>query len=181
MFELLTNVATGGLTGLLGSIGATLIGAWKAKKNHEYELEARRLDHEHDREMRRFDIAEMEAEAKRVDKQMAHETVLAREEAHTEGMLASYKEAGRALYRGESKLLRIADFVRVLVRPTALTIVAGFTIAIYFSSAANSEIREQITATILYLLTMMFVWYFNGRHIEKAEKTTTPAGRREGV
>ncbi len=158
MLDLLTNALSGGATGIIGSLSAGFFSAWKARQNHKHEIELRKLD-----------LQEMEREAANAEKQMAHETRLAEQEGKTKGMLASYAEAGSAYYGGDSTLLRVADFVRKMVRPVVLVTLSGFVMAIYFTTDQLC-IREQITAMTVYLFSTAVIWYFGGRHMEKAER-----------
>ncbi len=154
MLDLLVSVASGGATGLLGALFSGAMGVWKSKEAHKREIAIRRLD-----------IEEMKQEAVIAESQMAHETEMAREQAESQARMASYSMASAPLYAGDSKLLQMADFIRALIRPTTLALLALFSIAIYFTSTADRQ--DTIAATILYLFSTAVVWYFGGRQLER--------------
>ncbi len=153
--DLIGNVMTGGATGLLGALGSAALGIWRNHQNHKQELA-----------MRALDIKELELEAAQAERQNAHETEMADKKYASEGLQASYREATRPLYEGDSTLLRIADFIRTLVRPVTLATLSGFVIAIYFTTADES-IRDDLVSTVRYLFSAVIVWYFGGRQLEK--------------
>ena len=155
MLDLLANVATGGLTGILGTAATGALSIWRAKQQHAHDMDARRLE-----------IQEMKLEAERADRQMAHETALAETEAAGAALQGSYAEAAARYSEGDSPLLHWADFVRAMVRPVLLLLLVAFSAAIYFHSD-DDGIRQQITATVLYLTTAAGVWYFGGRQLGK--------------
>ena len=155
MFEAIGSVLTGGLTGIVGTVATGALSIWRAKQQHAHDMDARRLE-----------IQEMRLEAERADRQMAHETALAETEAAGLALQASYAEAGARYSEGDSQLLHLADFIRALVRPVLLLLLMGLSAAIFFTSD-DAGIREQITATVLYLTTAAGTWYFGGRQLSK--------------
>lgn len=169
--ELLSNVLSGGVTGLIGA-GITRLAEYKTKK----------LEFEHEGHMKELDLKIMAEE-------WAHRTQIASVEADAkieagdiEAFKASFNEpelySGKVatLTRWQSWVLVLLDFVRGVVRPGLTLYLCLITTYLYWDAHsiipgmgvdAATQLVGQIVNTVLYLTSVVICWWFGTRIKEK--------------
>jgi hypothetical protein len=181
MLGIISSIFSGGLTGLLGVAFQRFFDFLKVKQ----ELEMKRIDHEHEVNMRRID-GELMAQEWAARTQVATIEATARETVAAETSFASSFNMEPKQYSARAKigpvtgfLLVLLDVLRGIVRPgltiylcvittmiyiEARTIMAGLT----FITADAIKVHDHIISTILYLTTTCVLWWFGTRNSQKA-------------
>lgn len=172
--DIFSTVATGGITGVIGSV-FTGIMAYKEKG-------AQRA---HEKQMRDLDIQERKAEA---------EISLKQVEAETEGQIAmgelqafntslSSDQARYATGANEHWAFVIVDVIRGLMRP-ALTVGLSYALCqVIFDviealggwevvvAAQGMSIVNDLIQSLIYVTTTAIVWWFGSRAVQKGLTT----------
>ncbi len=173
IFELLTGVAAGGATGLLGTGLTGLLGFFTKRQANKQELALRAID---------LEIARAEgASAERIAELNAESEQV---QAEYDALNASYKHAmnrwteGYRLSPLQIWVLLAVDVIRGLMRPAITIALTAMTGIIYFTvlemtgigatDTEQADIRLQIVLTILYLNSSTVLWWFGGREVNKA-------------
>ena len=165
MFDAILSIATGGATGLLGTVLSGVLGFFKQRQAHAQELELRKLDLEMMDKEAQFALAQEEVKAESAERQ-----------AEWEGLKASYAEAsvrwsgGLPLTAGQGWCLVIVDLVRGLMRPGLTVGLVALVAVIYSTQKGGPDLEVQIVNTVLYLSTAATLWWFGSRQVEKALK-----------
>ena len=154
MLDLIGALLTGGATGLLGTAMTTVSDYFERRARHREAVEQGRLD---------VELARIEAESAERRGALALET--AEVEAETRALEASYADARQRLSApGEGGGIVAVDVVRGLTRPLITWLLVVLVAAIYWTSLpGETDLRERIIATVLYLATTCIVWWFGGR------------------
>lgn len=155
MLESILAIATGGATGLLGTLLSGAMGFFERRQRNRHEIELRRVDLEITR-----------SEAATVEKVAAIEA----ESTETQAELAAFAESHRAAAvrwsTGESGWLTFVDVVRGLMRPVLTVASLAAAIAIYWSlpfAPTGEEVAERVVDTVLYIATTTALWWFGTR------------------
>lgn len=183
MLAFIGSIFSGGITGLLGVGVQRFFDFLKVKQ----ELEIRKIDHEHEVNMRRID-GELMAQEWSARTQVATIEATAKETAASEASFAASFGAEPQQYSARAKigpvagfLLVLLDFLRGVVRPGLTVYLCAITTMIYFeartimSAAAFStgeaiRVHELIVSTILYLTTTCVLWWFGTRNRQRPPK-----------
>lgn len=161
--DLLMELASGGLTGFIGTIGASLLGAWKAKQEHEQRLDIMKLEHLHTQD-------EINLEADRREDELEIERDTAAIKADGKALAASYKLAGTEMTWEGSKLLEIAEYIRRTFRPKITLLLLILTGIIY--ATGTNEIRVMVAQSIIVLTGTAIGWFFGSREVNKRATAT---------
>ena len=160
--DLFSTVASGGATGLLGTLISGVLGLFKAKQDLKREIALRRLD---------IELAQAEgASAERVAVlDLEARTV----EAEYEALTASYREAARRWSKpGDHWAIIWVDVLRGATRP-GLTWLHLVLVAVIFFALSLAEavavhpLQKLIVHAVLYVYVSASVWWFGGRQVEK--------------
>jgi len=183
MLGLLGSIFSGGLTGLLGVAFQRFFDFLKVKQ----EIEMKKLDHEHEANMRKID-GELMAQEWAARTQVATIEATARETVAAETSFAASFNSEPKQYSAKVKLgpvtgflLVLLDFLRGIVRPGLTIYLCVITTMIYvearaimanvsFSTADAMAVHDHIISTILYLTTTCVLWWFGTRNSQKAPK-----------
>lgn len=155
--SIILSLLTGGATGLIGTALSGVMKFFTNKQEQSHELKVMEMELRHmDKEA---EVA-LKIEAK---KQEGKEAIAA-----WAGLEASYKEAGQRWSTGDSGWIVFVDVVRGLMRPLLTLLLVILMGAIYFTLAPEqTEMHDQIIATILYLATASVLWWFGSRAISR--------------
>jgi len=183
MLGLLGSIFSGGLTGLLGVAFQRFFDFLKVKQ----EIEMKKLDHEHEANMRKID-GELMAQEWAARTQVATIEATAKETVAAETSFAASFNSEPKQYSAKVKLgpvtgflLVLLDFLRGIVRPGLTIYLCVITTMIYvearaimanvsFSTADAMAVHDHIISTILYLTTTCVLWWFGTRNSQKAPK-----------
>lgn len=175
MWELITSLFGGGVTGLIGSI-VTQIFAFKTKK---LDLEASRDKYLHEREMREVDAKIMAQEWSSRIRVAEVEGASQEEVANARAFEASFNESAK--YSGgitptptQGWLLIGLDFARGIVRPGLTVYLCLLTTLLYvdahrllraedFTQTQAELLVTRVINMILYLTTVVVTWWFGTR------------------
>lgn len=174
MFELITSLFGGGLTGLIGSVVSRIFDY----KTKQLEITANQQKFAHDLAMRKAD-AEIMAQEWAARTRVAEVETAGREAvADAQAFAESFKEpprysAGATLTPAQTWLLVILDFTRGMVRPGLTIYLCVITTMVYLQarwllgpgikSDDSVQILNKIIAMILYLTTTCVLWWFGTR------------------
>ena len=180
MLGILGSIFSGGITGLLGVAFQRFFDFLKVKQ----ELELRKLDHEHEANMRRID-GELMAQEWAARTQVATIEATAKETVAAETSFAASFGMEPKQYSARAKigpvsgfLLVLLDFVRGIVRPGLTIYLCAITTLIYveartimaglsFATADAMRVHDLIVNTIMYLTTTCVLWWFGTRNSQK--------------
>ena len=180
MLGILGSIFSGGITGLLGVAFQRFFDFLKIKQ----EIAMRKLDHEHEVNMRRID-GELMAQEWAARTQVAtieatsKETVAAETScAASFGMEPKQYSARANIGPVTGFLLVLLDFLRGVVRPGLTVYLCAITTLIYiearaimagvsFVTADAILVHDRIISTILYLTTTCGLWWFGTRNSQK--------------
>lgn len=160
MFETLLS---GGLLGVLGSLGSNILGYFKAKQAHKQSIEVRKLDIVAAGKDHGYAMAQIEAEAKYRTQQLHIEADRDLSIAEVEALKTSYESV--KAYEGDNSWLIAAEFLRRITRPLLTFILVFLTSAIYFGSATDQQ--SLIAKAIVAMTAMVVSWWFADRQIAK--------------
>lgn len=181
MLALLGSIFSGGLTGLLGVAFQRFFDFLKVKQ----EIEMKKLDHEHEANMRRID-GEMLAQEWAARTQVATIEAEAKQTVAAEASFAASFNSEPKQYSAKVKVgpvtgffLVLLDFLRGIVRPGLTIYLCVITTMIYveartimagvaFATADAIRVHDLIVSTILYLTTTCVLWWFGTRNSQKA-------------
>ncbi len=151
MWELIASLLTGGATGLIGSVLSGGVEYFKQRQKNAHELLL------------------MDAERKTLELEIAGSERVAIIEGETKQqieesrLLATSIRADKATYsHGNSPWLVLVDVVRGLTRPVLTAFLGVFMMVLWFSTE-DAAIHSQISATVLYIATTCFFWWFGTR------------------
>lgn len=180
MLGILGSIFSGGITGLLGVAFQRFFDFLKVKQ----EIAMKKLDHEHEANMRRID-GELMAQEWAARTQVATIEATAKETVAAETSFAASFGMEPKQYSERATigpvtgfLLVLLDFVRGIVRPGLTIYLCAITTLIYveartimagvsFTSADAINVHDHIISTILYLTTTCVLWWFGTRHSQK--------------
>ena len=180
MLGILGSIFSGGITGLLGVAFQRFFDFLKVKQ----ELEMKKMDHEHEANMRRID-GELMAQEWAARTQVATIEATAKETVAAETSFAASFGMEPKQYSARANigpvtgfLLVLLDFLRGLVRPGLTVYLCAITTLIYvearaimasvsFTSADAINVHDHIISTILYLTTTCVLWWFGTRNSQK--------------
>jgi len=173
MLELFSSLATGGIVGILGSLGTGVLTYFtkKSERAHELEMEKARRD---------TAIAVTESKTKAA---IGVGELKAFSDSYKHDTTSLSSEAGKSSMVGRI-LFSIVDFIRALVRPAMCAILVWMTYHIYtdmntivvsfgaevFSVEDAVSIIKQVILLILSLTATAVGWYFSDRHLSKIFK-----------
>lgn len=181
MLGLLGSIFSGGLTGLLGVAFQRFFDFLKVKQ----EIEMKKMDHEHEANMRRID-GELMAQEWAARTQVATIEAEAKQTVAAEASFAASFNNEPKQYSAKVKigpvtgfLLVLLDFLRGIVRPGLTIYLCVITTMIYvearaimagvtFATADAIRVHDLIVSTILYLTTTCVLWWFGTRNSQKA-------------
>jgi len=181
MLGIISSIFSGGLTGLLGVGFQRFFDFLKIKQ----EIEMKRLDHEHEANMRKID-GELMAQEWAARTQVATIEATAKENVAAEASFAASFNSEPKQYSARAKigpftgfLLVLLDFLRGIVRPGLTIYLCAITTMIYieartimagvaFATTDAMRVHDHIISTILYLTTTCVLWWFGTRNSQKA-------------
>lgn len=181
MLAFLGSIFSGGLTGLLGVAFQRFFDFLKIKQ----ELEMKKLEFDHEINMRRID-GELMAQEWAARTQVATIEATAKENVAAEASFAASFSNEPKQYSAKVKVgpvagffLVLLDFLRGIVRPGLTIYLCVITTMIYLEARAimagvefltsdAMRVHEQIISTILYLTTTCVLWWFGTRNSQKA-------------
>jgi len=151
MWELIASLLTGGATGLLGSLFSGVLSYFNQRQKNAHDL----LLMEAERQTLELEIAGTERVAI-----IESESAMDIQESR---LLATSIRSDKASYSdGDSAWLVLVDVVRGLTRPILTAFLGIFMMVLWFSTE-DTELQAQITATVLYIATTCFFWWFGTR------------------
>lgn len=157
------SLLSGGLLGVVGSIGSNILGYFKAKQEHKQNIEVRKLDIVAAGKDHAYAMEQMKAEAEYRNEQLRIEAERDLTAAEYGALEASYKSI--SAYDGDSKLLIIAEFLRRITRPLLTFILVFLTSAIYFTSPDDQQ--ALIGRAVIAMTATVVSWWFADRQIAK--------------
>lgn len=182
MLESILSVASGGITGLLGSVFSNVFDYFKTKQKNSHELKL------------------MEAEQKYLQMEIQGEVQVARQkrkgmeaEADADMLQASYKADKRRFLAEKwvdpdttlggviAVLMAFVDFIRGMIRPVLVVGLTYVTTRLLsqayavmpdegMSPTQAFEVINSITNTVLYITSTAVLWYFGTRPVRNGEK-----------
>lgn len=151
MWELIASLLTGGATGLLGSLFSGVLSFFNQRQKNAHDL----LLMDADRKTLELEISGRE----RVEV-IKGETA---EQIEQSRLLATSIRADKATYsHGDSDWLVLVDVIRGLTRPVLTAFLGVFMMVLWFSTD-DAILQGKITATVLYIATTCFFWWFGTR------------------
>lgn len=159
MLDFILSAASGGLLGVVGSVGKAAVGMLQQKQSNKHEESIAKV--QADANVR---IATIEAEkgVKLADARRAQIDSQAKVED---------KKALQKAIDAEAKFvptgIKTLDFIRGVNRPAltwALLVMSGL---LFFSGYANDEIRASIADGVLFLASMATAYWFGDRPLKK--------------
>lgn len=165
--QTITDLASGGLLGVFGSLASNVLGIFKAREDHRQDLEMKKLDAQIDLRQGEQDItlAKLEADTRLNELQVLKETEESRAEA--QAYVASLESAAATGYQGESRLLRIAEFARKITRPALTAILVLFTMVAFFATA-DPVLKQTILNMLVAATATVIAWWFSDRTLGHA-------------
>lgn len=160
---MIDSLLSGGLLGVIGSIGSNVLGYFKTKQEHKQNIENRKLDLVASAKEHIYAMEQMKAEAQfRADElRIGAERELSASEYSA--LESSYKTVSS--YEGDNKLLIIAEFMRRITRPALTFILVFLTSAIYFTSVDDQQ--NLIARSVVAMTATVISWWFADRQIAK--------------
>jgi hypothetical protein len=151
--EILGNVASGGLLGLLGTAVNFALGYFKQKQEHRQRLEWAKDERE-----------TLALRGQLTAAQTAGDLAVAREKGAGEAFTASVEAEGRI-----ASSYRWVDAVRALTRPglTFLLVV----LAAFLRFSADAGTRAYIDQNIVVTAVAAVTWWFGQRQLDRATTT----------
>nr|BDD45215.1 hypothetical protein 21 [Saccharospirillaceae bacterium] len=163
----LTDLASGGVVGVIGSLASNILGIFKAREDHRQQLDMKKLDAQIDLRQGEQDmkLAQLEAETRMNELQVIKET----EESQAEAAAyqASLANAAATGYQGESKLLQFAEFCRKMTRPTLTALLVLFTMVAFFVTA-DAALKQTILNMLVAATATVIAWWFSDRTLGHA-------------
>lgn len=160
---MIESLVGGGLLGLLGSVVSNVTAFFKTKHDHKNAVELKKLDLiAQDRE-HKFALEQLEAEAKYRKDQLLIQSETDQSLAEQLALMASYRTD--PAYTGDSRLLRIAEFIRRMTRPMLTFVLVFLTAGIYFSG--DGSIRDLVARSVVAMTATAMAWWFADRQIAK--------------
>ncbi len=165
--QTITDLASGGLLGVFGSLASNVLGIFKARETHKQDLAMKRLDATIDLRQGQQDmaLARLEADTRLNELQVLKETEESRAEA--QAYVASLENASATGYQGESRLLRIAEFARKITRPALTAILVLFTMVAFFVTA-DPVLKQTILNMLVAATATVIAWWFSDRTLGHA-------------
>ncbi|MBL4799589.1 MAG: hypothetical protein JKY50_19470 [Oleispira sp.] len=160
---MLESLLSGGVLGVIGSLGSNILGYFKAKQDHKQAVEFRKLDIVAAGKEHGYAMEQIKAEAQFKSEQLRIEADRDLSVAEYSALESSYKSD--TAYEGDSKLLIIAEFLRRITRPLLTFILVFLTSAIYFDSSADQQ--SLLGRSIVAMTAMVISWWFADRQIAK--------------
>lgn len=160
---MLESLLSGGVLGVIGSLGSNILGYFKAKQEHQQSIELKRLDASIAKNDHQYAMEQIKAEAQFRNEQLSIEADRDLSIAEYGALKASYKSD--AAYDGDSALLVIAEFLRRITRPLLTFILVFLTSAIYFTSPDDQQ--SLIARAIVAMTATVVSWWFADRQIAK--------------
>lgn len=165
--QTITDIASGGLLGVFGSLASNVLGLFKAREDHRQTMEMRKLDASIDLRQGEQDmaLAQLEADTRLNELQVIKETEQSKAEA--EAYSASLASAAATGYEGESQLLRFAEFVRKMTRPVLTALLVVFTMIAFFVTA-DPTLKQTILNMLVASTATVIAWWFSDRTLGHA-------------
>ncbi len=160
---MLDSLLSGGLLGVVGSIGSNILGYFKAKQEHKQSIEVRKLDIVASAKEHGYAMEQIKAEAQYRTEQLSIEAERDLSAAEYSALEASYKSD--LAYEGDSTLLLIAEFMRRITRPVLTFFLVFLTTAIYFNSPDDQQ--SLIARAVVAMTATVVSWWFADRQIAK--------------
>lgn len=151
MWDLIANIFTGGVTGLIGALLSGVLEFFKQKQKNVHDLAILAAERE---------TLSLEIQGRERVMTIEGETA---QQIEASRLLSVSIASDRATYsNGESKWLVVVDVVRGLTRPILTLFLGVFMMMLWFSTD-SVELQNQITTTVLYIATTCFFWWFGTR------------------
>jgi hypothetical protein len=150
--DILGNVASGGVLGLLGTVTTFVMGYFQRRQEHAQTLERERLVMERLRVQGEVDAA-----------RTAGEVAVARES----GAAAAFTESVRAERSLRADSRWVCD-LRASVRP-ALTFVLILLTAIIWFSTDDVELRQYVATNVVVTAVAAVTWWFGQRQLDRSQ------------
>lgn len=160
---MIDSLLSGGLLGVVGSIGSNILGYFKAKQEHKQNIEARKLDIVAATKEHGYAMEQIKAEAQYRTEQLSIEAERDLSAAEYSALDASYKSD--VVYEGDNTLLLIAEFMRRITRPLLTFFLVFLTTAIYFNSPDDQQ--SLIARSVIAMTATVISWWFADRQIAK--------------
>jgi lipopolysaccharide export LptBFGC system permease protein LptF len=160
---MLESLLSGGLVGLIGSLGSNILSYFKSKQEHKQFVEFRKLDIVAAGKDHSYAMEQIKAEAEYRTQQLMIEAERDLSVSEYSALEASYKSD--TAYDGDSRLLIIAEFLRRITRPLLTFVLVFLTSAIYFTSQGDQQ--ELIARAVVALTATALSWWFSDRQIAK--------------
>lgn len=160
MFE---SLLSGGLLGVVGSIGSNILGYFKTKQEHKQNVEFRKLDILAAGKDHAYAMEQMKAEAQFRANELRIDAERELSASEYSALESSYKTVSS--YEGDNKLLIIAEFMRRITRPALTFILVLLTSAIYFTSVDDQQ--NLIARSVVAMTATVISWWFADRQIAK--------------
>lgn len=165
--QTITDIASGGLLGVFGSLASNVLGLFKAREDHRQQMDLKKLDASIDLRQGEQDmkLAQLEADTRMNELQVLKETEESRAEA--EAYSASLANAAATTYQGESKLLQFSEFCRKMTRPILTALLVSFTMVAFFVTA-DPALKQTILNMLVSATATVIAWWFSDRTLGHA-------------
>ncbi len=160
---MLDSLLSGGLLGVVGSIGSNILGYFKAKQEHKQNIEVRKLDIVAAGKDHTYAMEQMKAEAGFRANELRIEAERELSTSEYSALESSYRTVSS--YDGDNKLLTIAEFLRRITRPALTFLLVFLTTGIYFNSADDQQ--SLIARAVVAMTATVVSWWFADRQIAK--------------
>jgi lipopolysaccharide export LptBFGC system permease protein LptF len=160
---MLESLLSGGVLGLIGSLGSNILSYFKSKQEHKQSVEFRKLDILASEKEHRYALEQIKAEAQYRNQHLQIEADRDLSVSEYSALEASYKSD--TAYDGDNKLLMFAEFMRRITRPTLTFVLVFLTSAIYFTSLGEQQ--ELIARAVVAMTAAALSWWFSDRQIAK--------------
>lgn len=173
MIEILSDVATGGVLGLVGSVTTGVTSYFANRQQQKHELATLELNSRVELKNREFDLKQTQAEA---DARIGEAALAAEKEAYTEsvGMVKASYQHDSTWHESDSQLLRVAEFVRKMTRPVLTLMLIVLVGIIYVTSDMTTQ--QDIAASVITLAATALSWWFADR-MATGFRRAGPSGR----
>lgn len=157
MLDLLMTVASGGATGILGSVVGGAF-KWLDRRDAAREAEALRA---HELALQRLHIETRGAELESEERIAQADARARADEAASATLVASYRHD-----RAAAPASPWAADVKAMVRPALTFALIALTAAVYFTIGADADdldLRAYVAHTIVYTTSAATLWWFGDR------------------
>jgi hypothetical protein len=150
--DILGNVASGGVLGLLGNAVSFGLSYFKAKQEHQQAMDRAESDRK-----------TLQLQGELAAAQTAGEMAVAREKGSADAFTAS--QSAEASLTGET--FRWVNAARALNRPALTWLCIGLTGLVYFHTT-EPDVRSYIATNVVVMTVAVVTWWFGQRQLDRS-------------